>query len=111
MAHELKNVSVVVEDSTGVCVWQLADGAYIADEDNNLLSAFGELNDPRIEEKMRQAAVSYLGDEARLGHPVWVPGSRKISDEEYEEQVARLEEGLIPDPVDEAKQILEIARK
>lgn len=52
-----------------------------------------------VETKMRIVAKG-LGIEG--GSPYWLPG-RKVSQWEYEEQVNRLKEGLIPDEHQERK--------
>ena len=105
MGKKLKNVEIVVEDIYGVCLWQMPDGAYLGDDDGRFLCMEGNLNDFIVEKKMMQAAKSYIGDEALTGEAFWMPGSRKISDNESDDQMERLLDGKIPDPVDQVKQI------
>lgn len=105
MGKKLKNAQVVVEDDWGVCLWRMPDGAFLGDDEGRFLSAQGALYDWMIESKMRKAAVSYLGEEARSGKPFWMPGSRKVSDSEAEDQMERLLEGRIPDVADQANQL------
>jgi hypothetical protein len=105
MGRKLKKVEVIPEGNTGVCLWCMPDGTFLGDDEGRLLSAFGKLDDPIIEEKMRQAAVFYLGLEANDGQPVWSAGSRQVSDNEHDDQMERLLEGKIPDIVDQTRQI------
>lgn len=105
MAKKLKNIEMIVEDYTGVCLWRMPDGAFLGDDDGHFLSAEGTLNNLVTEEKMKQAAVHYIGMEALDGEPVWLSGSRKISDYEADDQMERLLDGKIPDPVDAARQM------
>lgn len=106
MSKRLKNLEVIPEDSYGVCLWCMPDGSFLGDDEGRFLSLYGELDDFIVEEKMRQAAVYYIGPEANLGQPVWSSGSRQISDNEHDDQMERLLEGKIPDIVDETKQLL-----
>lgn len=105
MAKVLKNVEVIVEDLTGVCLWMMPDNACLGDDEGRFLSMEGNLYDPLIEAKMRDAAVHYLGYEALEGYAYWMPGSRKITDNESDDQMERFLDGHIPDPVDSTKQL------
>jgi hypothetical protein len=87
---------IVPEHSYGVCVWEV-DGAYLSDGDG-FLSLEGVIGDHRIEEKMREAAHYWLG--VKEGRPKWLPGARKITQDEFDDQNARLLDGKIPDPVE-----------
>lgn len=105
MGKKLRNATVVHNETHGVCLWRMPDGAFLGDGDGNFLSVEGKLNNPILEEKMKKAALSFLGLEALEGKPVWLPGSRQVSDTEYEHQMERMLEGRIPDPVDVYKQL------
>jgi hypothetical protein len=105
MNKTLKNAQVIVEDEYGVCLWKMQDGSVLGDDDGRFLSLNGKLNDPLTEAKMLKAARYWIGVEADLGGPLWIPGSRKISDEEYDDQSERLRDGEIPDVVDQVKQL------
>jgi hypothetical protein len=105
MGKMLKNMEVIVEDEFGVCLWCMPDGNFLGDDEGRFLSSYGKLDDIIIEEKMRAAAVYYIGVEANIGQPVWVSGSRKISDDEHDDQMERMLNGDIPDIVDEVKQL------
>ena len=105
MAKRLKNAQVVIEDLHGVCLWQMPDGACLGDDEGRYLSMEGDLNNPLIEQKMRDAAIHYLGFEALEGKAIWMSGSRKITDGEADDHMERMLDGHIPDPVDVAKQL------
>lgn len=105
MGKRLKNAQVIIEDSIGVCLWRMPDGTYLGDDDGHFLSATGYLDDIIIEGKMRDAARSYIGEEALLGEPIWMSGSRQISDSEADDEMERFLDGRIPDVVDAARQL------
>lgn len=86
----------VRETNLGVYVWQLPDGNFLADEDLNILSITAMRGDLRAMAEISKVA-KYLGYE---GTPIFAEGRRKISDDEWEEQNWRIENGLIPDPYD-----------
>lgn len=106
MGVKLKGIRPVYETIYGVCVWVMPDGAVLGDEEGNFLSISGKLNDMFVEKRLRDSAIYWCGEEAKLGHAKWIPGARKISDDEYDEQNDRLLRGVVPDPVDEARQAL-----
>lgn len=93
----------VPESAYGVCVWRLPNGSFVGDSDGNYLSLEGVRGDQRVERKMRDAAKYWLGSD--IGEPFWVEG-RKVTDDEYDDQSERLRDGKIPDPIDEARQIM-----
>jgi hypothetical protein len=97
----------------GLYVWQMEDGKVLGDQDGNVLnvpSARGDLT------KMARlsAAVRNLGIQG--GEPLFLEGQRRVSDEEFDDQMARLIDGYTPDPYDigalrdEAKGIKEHGR-
>lgn len=92
-----KRTMVAPDVGFGICLWRFPDGSYVRDKEGNYLVAQGSLNDPIIERKMVSAARS-LG--ITDGTFFWLPGFRKITDDEYEGQMADLIDGKIPDPVD-----------
>ncbi len=97
-----KNSLYVPDTPHGVCVWEV-DGKYLSDGEG-YLSLEGEMNDLRVERKMREAAYYWLGQE--IGRPVWVPDARKVTHDEWEDQKARLIDGEVPDEVDAARQAM-----
>jgi hypothetical protein len=102
---KLKNVSTVCEDTFGVCLWVMPDGSTLGDEEGRMLSLQGNINDLRIEKKMQDAAKYWAGESALLGKATWIPGARKVSDAEAEDQRERFEQGEIPDLADSVRQL------
>ena len=102
MNHNKPRHFIVPEHTYGVCVWEV-DGAYLSDGDG-FLSLEGLIGDQRIEKRMRDAAKYWLG--TTEGQPKWLPGARKVTSDEYEDQNARLLDGKIPDPVEAARLML-----
>lgn len=96
MKNRKNGLSVVSETNLGIYVWQLLDGSYLMDGDFNVLSINAFRNDIRAITKIGQVARN-LGFE---GSAVFVEGSRKISDTEFEVQKERFFAGLQPDPYD-----------
>lgn len=84
----------ISEVDYGVYVWLDGKGRILADEDGNYLSIAAFRNSQKRIDELRAAARA-CGIED--GEPLFLEGHRKITDEEYEEQVARMEMGLIPD--------------
>lgn len=97
-----KNTSVVEETNIGLYVWEMPDGAWVADEEGHWMYIQGRKGDIRLIGKLTEAARSYGITE---GRPVFLPGLRPISDEEYEEQRQRLRMGLVPDTKDYYSQL------
>lgn len=90
-------ISVVKDHEFGVYLWQMPNGGLVADEDGAYLSiASAEGDIKRIEEITKVAGLYGLQD----GVPIFFPGRRKIDQEEYQRQRARMELGLIPDEYD-----------
>lgn len=92
-----KRVMEVPDYQTGLCLWQTTNGGYVMDSDQNYLNCFGKVGDPIIEMKMAEAAKS-IGITG--GKALWLPGFRRVTQSEWEDQMAELMEGGIPDPVD-----------
>lgn len=82
----------------GVYVWRCASGRVLSDEDGNVLNMPGFKGDLNAIKQMRTAATYYgEGD----GKPAFLPGSRRVSDSEYEDQMEALIEGNdIPGDID-----------
>ena len=88
---------IIKETDYGVYLWQMPDGALVCDEEKNFLSISSKKGDPRRIDELTAAARTLGLD---TGHPIFFPGHRKINDEEYQRQKARMEDGLIPDEYD-----------
>ena len=82
----------------GIYVWQMPDGKTLGDGEGNVLnipSARGDL--------IKMASISrYVKEILRIegGGPVFMEGTRPITDSEWEDQMHRLMEGYTPDPYD-----------
>lgn len=95
-----KTKTTVVPESHsvfGLYLWQVTDGRYVGDDQGNFLNIPSKYGDPKKIEQLKQAVYSYGVYE---GSPVFFPGHRRVTDEEYSEQVDRLNQGLVPDTED-----------
>lgn len=100
---EKKNrTSVVEETNIGIYVWEMPDGRWVGDEDGNFMLIRAKKGDLKRISQIKDAAKSYGITE---GRPVFLAGHRPVSEEEYQEQRARLHLGLVPDPEDVYSQI------
>ena len=88
-------VQVVEENFSlfGTYVWMKPNGKPFTDGSNNALSIEG-MKDDKARIKELADAAKYWGQPE--GRAVFYPNMRKISDEEYSEQVDRMNNGLIP---------------
>jgi hypothetical protein len=95
----IKSKNIWVPERTfGVCIWIKEDGLPLSDGDG-ILSAEGMVNDPAIEKRVAEAAKYWTGSEA--GYVRWIPGARKISASERDDQAERLANGLVADPYED----------
>jgi hypothetical protein len=92
-------VSIVEEPFSdyGIYVWQLRSGKMFTDNDGNALSIDSMKGD--------ESRIALLRNEAAwLGQPdgqaVFFANVRKVSDEEYSEQLDRMTQGYIPSETD-----------
>lgn len=84
-------------DRFGVYVWQMPNGAIVKNEHNEPMYIYAEFGDIKRQNQLRDAAKSFgITD----GGPLFLPGHRPVTDDEYEEQKERLKQGLIPDEYD-----------
>lgn len=93
----MTNMKPVDEVNYGIYVWKVKGAGILVNEDGDPLriNAFrGDLN------KIRQIskAAAYYGYPD--GEPVFQSGRRAISESEYEEQMARHQDGQLADPYD-----------
>ena len=77
----------------GVYYWRLPNGKKFSDGNGNFLTIESYKGDLAKIKELQDAAAYYGQPE---GTAVFEPGARKISDEEYSEQLDRLQQGLIP---------------
>lgn len=96
---ELKTVgrNFVEEAPYGTYVYRCTDGEYLGDGEGRLMCVFGMKGDRKKVARVIEAARHYGFKDGTV--EFW-PGQRPVSDEEYEEQVARAKLGLTPDPLD-----------
>ena len=99
--YKPKRVMEASDVGYAVCLWRFPDGSYIMDREQNYLSAQGQYGDKAVEHKMTRAALS-MG--VTDGEPFWLPGFRKITGNEWEDQMAALQDGEVPDAVDVYRQ-------
>ena len=97
MGNSIKIVGDKNDALYGLYVWELPGGNLIQDEDGNTLSITSSFGDVVRMSRLASAARACGYNE---GKPKYMPGARKVSDEEYENQKDRLENGLIPDEYD-----------
>lgn len=97
MNKKKSRVSAVSETNLGVYVWQLPDETFVSDDQANVMSISAFRGDLAAISAIRKAANYYGFDE---GTPVFLEGARKITDEELQEQIYRMNQGLVPDPYD-----------
>jgi hypothetical protein len=93
-----KNI-YIPQRAAGVCIWIKEDGLPLSDADGNLLSAYGLVDDKDIENKVAEAARYWTGTSAGVAR--WIPGARKVSASERDDQAERLSNGLIADPYED----------
>lgn len=77
----------------GLYFWRLPDGHLFKDDEGRLLNIPSVRGDIGQIAKLREAARSYGQPE---GTPWFYAGIGRATDEEYQEQLDRLEQGLIP---------------
>lgn len=95
----IKSKNIWVPERTfGVCIWITEDGIPLTDGDG-VLSAEGLVNDPNVERRVAEAAKYWTGSDA--GCVRWIPGARKVSASERDDQAERLANGLIADPYED----------
>lgn len=92
-----KRTAEINDPGWGVCLWKLPSGGFIQDSEQNYLCAYGRTMDKEVEEKMCSAAKTFG---VTTGHAQWMPGFRKITTSEWEDEMEDLLDGGTPDPVD-----------
>lgn len=94
----------VVETNLGLYVWQMPNGKPVGDGEGNFLNIPAKKGDAKRIAILQKAAYEVLKSNGvpEAGEPFFMPGSRRVTDEEHEEQTSRLKSGLIPDEYDVA---------
>ena len=77
----------------GTYVWYKANGKPFTDGSGSVLSIEG-MKDDKTKIKQLSDAAAYYGEAE--GRAMFFPNTRKISDEQYSEQIDRLKQGYIP---------------
>lgn len=74
-------------------------GGYLASEPGLFLAMEGRVGDASVEAKMSEAAHFWLDAPMHeyVGKPKWMPGHRKVTQNEHDDQMERLQDGQIPD--------------
>lgn len=90
---------IIEETNLGLYLWVMPNGLPVADEDGNYMNIPSVKGDKEKIKALTDAARHYGIYE---GQAVFQPGRRRITDEELEEQKARLKAGLVADPYDVA---------
>jgi hypothetical protein len=82
----------------GIYVWQMEhNGRAFGDGSGNVMNIPGRPHDIEAMAKLRKAAEHYG---APVGKVIFMPGIRRITDEEHSEQIDRMKEGYIPSETD-----------
>jgi len=82
----------------GIYVWQMAhNGRAFGDGNGNVMNIPGRPQDIEAMAKLQRAAQHYGAPEGKV---IFMPGIRRISDEEHSEQIDRMKEGYIPSETD-----------
>jgi len=86
-------LSIVKDKSKyGIYVWMLPDGNIFTDEDKNVLNIPSEYGDITKMAEIRKAAAHYGQPD---GKAVFIPGVGRLTEEEYEQDVERMNSGLL----------------
>jgi len=81
----------------GLYVWKLPDGSIVKDSNGNIMNIPARKHDLEAIAKISKAAAHYGFPE---GKAEFMPGVRRISDEEHSEQLDRMKQGYIPSETD-----------
>ena len=81
----------------GIYVWRLPDGSVVSDGNGNIMNIPAFAGDIEAMSKITKAAAHFGYSD---GKPEFQPGTRRVSDEEYSEQVDRMRQGYIPSETD-----------
>ena len=106
----MKNLKItpVEESSFGLYVWKLPSGEVLGDTDGNVLNIPSEKYDLKKIAIIRKSAAYYGYPE---GEAMFLPSRRRVTEEEYEEQVDRMKAGKTPDVYDAPALLDELAAK
>ena len=84
----------IVQDPSnyGVYVWLLPEGGIFKDDDDNVLNIPAMRGDIEKMTEIRKAASHYGQPE---GQAVFIPGIGRVTEEEYQEDKHRMDNGLL----------------
>ncbi len=88
-------VTEINESEYGLYVWEMPNGAVVANEDREYLSVASKVHDAK---KMRQLEQAVRSFGITIGRAKFLPGRRKVTRSEWEDMNDRMNSGLIPDP-------------
>jgi hypothetical protein len=81
----------------GLYVWKTPEGKIVTDGNGNTMNIPARVGDIEAISKITKAAAYYGFPE---GQAVFRPGQRRVTEEEYSEQIDRMREGYIPSETD-----------
>jgi len=81
----------------GIYVWKTTEGKIVTDGNGNTMNIPARVGDIEAISKITKAAAYYGFPE---GQAVFRPGQRRVTDEEYSEQIDRMRDGYIPSETD-----------
>jgi hypothetical protein len=81
----------------GIYVWQTPEGKVVTDGNGNTMNIPARVGDIEAISKITKAAAYYGFPE---GKAVFRAGQRRVTEEEYSEQLDRMKEGYIPSETD-----------
>jgi len=84
----------IVQDPSnyGIYVWLLPEGGIFKDDDDNILNIPSLRGDIEKMAELRKAASHYGQSE---GQAVFIPGIGRVTEEEYQEDKYRMDNGLL----------------
>lgn len=98
MAYNNPKLTVIEKArEDGIYVWELPDGSVVSDGNGSLMNIPARKHDLEAISKITKAAAHYGFPE---GKAKFMPGVRRVTDEEYSEQINRMKEGYIPSETD-----------
>ena len=87
-------MSIVEESDKGLYVWIMPDGSIVADDQGNYFNIPSFKNDQVQINNLKTALKDEFG--ITEGKAVFMSGYRRVTEEEYQEDLARIEQGLLP---------------
>lgn len=93
----MHKTSVVEEIPYGVYIAKTSEGAYIANKDGDMLNIVSKKGDQRRISQLKAAARHFGFEDIKYEFRA---GARQISEDEFQTQLERQDQGLIADPYD-----------